>query len=125
MEKENKVKEEEKKEKKVEVELNNRRYRIPEHMLEDAEKLGATSIKKTIKNPPKELKLPGSTKELSDLERENILLKERLAELTSALPDMKSEIDVVKEKLTKLDIKFHPKTGLDKLKLKLEEAEKK
>lgn len=43
------------KEKKVAVELNGRRYWLPEHMLDDAVKLGASPVNKPIKNPPKEL----------------------------------------------------------------------
>ena len=116
-------------ERKIEVELNNRRYRIPEHMLEDAEKLGASTIKKTIKNPPKELKITGSIDQ-SDLEKENEALKAQIKKLSvdptvvdAILPKMQSEIDIVKNKLTSLGIKFHPKTGLDKLKEKLKEAE--
>ena len=122
MEKENKiaVKEEDKKEKKVEVELNNRIYRIPEHTLEDAERLGATSIKKQVKNPPKELILPGS---ISELGKENAALKAEIKKLSTNLPPMDSEIDVIKGKLIKLGIGFHPTTGLDKLKIKLAKAE--
>jgi len=43
------------KEKKVEVEINGKILRIPEHMLGDIMKFGATQTKRIVKNPPKEL----------------------------------------------------------------------
>ena len=86
-------------EQKVEVEKDGRIIRIPKHMLEDAVRLGCTQTKKPIKNPPRELLLPrGESKEAEEA---------------------KTEIDLVKEQLDKAGIKYHPNTGLDKLKAKL------
>jgi hypothetical protein len=42
-------------EKKVEVEINGKILRVPEHLVNDMAKFGATLTKRTIKNPPKEL----------------------------------------------------------------------
>lgn len=75
----------------------------------------------------------------SKLEQENKKLREQLSERPVIKEDpiilekkdlekdfnldessiMKSELDIVKEELTKRDIKFHPATGLEKLKQKL------
>jgi len=42
-------------EKKVEVEIDGRKYRIAEHMLEDASRFGASVIKRQTKPVPAEL----------------------------------------------------------------------
>jgi len=42
-------------EKKVEVEIDGRKYRIAEHMLEDASRFGASVIKRQTKAVPAEL----------------------------------------------------------------------
>jgi hypothetical protein len=42
-------------EKKIEVEVNGRVMRVPEHMLSDMMKFGATQTKRSVKEPPKEL----------------------------------------------------------------------
>lgn len=89
-------------EQKVEVEKDGRVMRIPKHMLEDALRLGCTQTKKPIKNPPKELLLP-----------RNPTVK------IEANAEVKSEIELVKEQLDKAGIKYHPATGLAKLKAKL------
>ena len=67
-------------------------------MLEDALRLGCTQTKKPIKNPPKELLLPRNP---------------------TVKIEPKSEIELVKEQLDKAGIKYHPATGLAKLKAKL------
>jgi hypothetical protein len=41
--------------KKIEVEINGKKLRIPEHMLSDFMKFGAMQTKREVKNPPKEL----------------------------------------------------------------------
>ena len=42
-------------EKKVEVEIDGRKYRIAEHMLEDASRFGASAIKRQLREVPAEL----------------------------------------------------------------------
>ena len=42
-------------EKKIEVEINGRKRLIPEHMLADYMKFGATQTKRAVKEPPREL----------------------------------------------------------------------
>ena len=95
---------------KITVERNGRIYLIQPHMLEDAEKLGATTVKKEIKNPPKELIIPGK--------------KESKDKITAAvLPEMEISIKAVRDELNRLGVKFHPNTGFEKLKSKLAEHE--
>ena len=42
-------------EKKIEVEIDGKKFRIMEHLLEDASRFGASVIKRQVKEPPKEL----------------------------------------------------------------------
>lgn len=94
-------------EKKIAVEVNGRIVRIMKHTMDDAILLGANTLSKTLKNPPKELTL--------DSKKDGYL------------PEMvksQTEIEIVKEKLDKLGIKYHPNTGLEKLKAKLDEGTK-
>ena len=43
------------KQKKVEVEINGKKFMVAEHMVPDMIKFGASQTKRTVKNPPKEL----------------------------------------------------------------------
>ena len=101
-------------ERKVSIEVNGRTVRVMKHTLDDVIMLGGSTLKRPIKNPPKELNIiPKSIDISAD---------------TNNLPDMvtsKTEIDIVKDKLDKLGIKYHPATGLEKLKAKLDEGNKK
>jgi len=94
-------------EKKISVEVNGRLVRVMKHTMDDVILLGGSTINKVVKNPPKELTL----KPIKD---------EVLPEMVST----KSEIEIVKEKLDKMGIKYHPTTGLAKLKAKLDEGTK-
>jgi hypothetical protein len=51
-------------EKKVEVEINGKKFRCPEHMMEDMMRFGASQTKRTIKNPPKEVLLMMEAKKI-------------------------------------------------------------
>jgi hypothetical protein len=42
-------------ERKVEVEVNGKRFRVPEHMVRDMSRFGGSLTKKIIKSPPTEL----------------------------------------------------------------------
>jgi len=42
-------------EKKIEVEINGKKLRIPEHMLSDMMKFGATQTRRNVREAPKEL----------------------------------------------------------------------
>ena len=97
-------------ERKVSIEVNGRIVRVMKHTMDDVIMLGGTTLNKTVKNPPKELKLTPKT----------VIKGDNLPEMTTN----KSEIEIVKEKLDKLGIKYHPTTGLAKLKVKLDEGSK-
>ena len=95
-------------ERKIEIEMaDGRIVRVMKHMLDDAALFGASTMKKPIKNPPKELLI---TRESGNRLPEMII---------KPLPQSKTEIELVREKLTEQGVKFHPNTGLDKLKSKL------
>jgi len=94
-------------EKKVTVEVNGRLVRVMKHTMDDVILLGGSTLNKTVKNPPKELTLKPKKEDV-------------LPEMTTS----KTEIELVKEKLDKLGIKYHPTTGLVKLKAKLNEGTK-
>ena len=98
-------------EKKVAVEVNGRIVRVMKHTMDDVILLGGSTVNKTVKNPPKELTLTA---------KPIIAKKENLPEMVTT----KSEIDIVKDKLDNKGIKYHPNTGLDKLKAKLDEGSK-
>ena len=92
-------------EKKVTVEVNGRLVRVMKHTMDDVILLGASTLNKTVKNPPRELTLKPKEEDI-------------LPEMTTS----KTEIELVKAELDKLGIKYHPTTGLIKLKAKLDEG---
>ncbi len=69
-------------ERKVEVEINGKKLRVSEHMVEDIMKFGATMTKREIKNPPKELTMPLPKKVVIPAKP-----IEAVAKPTEALPD--------------------------------------
>ena len=80
-------------EKRIEVEINGRKKMIPEHMLEDYEKFGATLTKRVVKLPPelqseKTVILPGKAGVVPPPK-------------TAILPEMKERKKPVRSKSTK------------------------
>ena len=101
-------------ERKVSIEVNGRTVRVMKHTLDDVIMLGGNTLKRPIKNPPKELNIIPKTIDIS-------------AD-TNNLPKMvtsKTEIEIAREKLDELGIEYHPRTGLKKLNAKLNEGNKK
>ena len=76
-------------EKKIEVEIDGRRYKILPHMLEDASRFGASVIKRQVKEIPKELLIIPT-------EVKKVILPPTNLEPLPVVPEVKEEVPIKK-----------------------------
>jgi hypothetical protein len=96
-------------EKKIKVQIGERTVRIMPHMMKDAEKFGATTEKKVLRDVPKELIKVNPLPRMNEVKPDSNKPLEEVRNLTEPKPDSQKEPEVTEKKVRKAPVRSKAK----------------